>query len=407
MSLDLSRTLSQLQAMASRMRGARDDRAARVRTSLDALRSAQPATIIDRAEKAERRFAFLAAEPFEQPSAHHPAPPRPPDYCALAVDGSHIDVDRHLPARCALINLGGCALIYGGHPSARLWSSPHLYATEEELALRDPDSPTREEPLQGALLGLVRAVEEVRALADAAQQAPASLPTVALVDGTLLLLELSSGSPGGGGFPPFVRRQLLQGGLLPALDALRALAQLRPLAVASYISMPNATEVAGALRLALCPFPVADCSANCGDKRPGQRPCDAVHGLNDRALFGELLAPGERSALFRSRSSIAREYGEHQVCFFYVNVGPELARVEMPEWVARNTRLLDLVHAAVLDQCRRGGGYPPVLQEAHEQAVISGADREEFRLLVHEALEGEHLPAYTSEKERSKRLRAV
>ena len=37
----------------------------------------------------------------------------PPDWTALSVDGSHIDVDRHLPLRCHLINLGGCAITYG------------------------------------------------------------------------------------------------------------------------------------------------------------------------------------------------------------------------------------------------------------------------------------------------------
>ena len=32
---------------------------------------------------------------------------------AISVDGSHIDVDHHLPLRCHLINLGGCAITYG------------------------------------------------------------------------------------------------------------------------------------------------------------------------------------------------------------------------------------------------------------------------------------------------------
>ena len=36
---------------------------------------------------------------------------------------------------------------------------------------------------------------------------------------------------------------------------------------------------------------------------------------------------------------------------------------------------LDLVHGVVYDQCRRGRGYPSVLQEAHEQAVINAGER--------------------------------
>ena len=45
------------------------------------------------------------------------APPDvPADWTAVSVDGSHIDVDRHLPLRCHLINLGGCAITYGKGP---------------------------------------------------------------------------------------------------------------------------------------------------------------------------------------------------------------------------------------------------------------------------------------------------
>ena len=37
-------------------------------------------------------------------------PECPKDWTALSVDGSHIDVDRHLPLRYHLINLGGCII---------------------------------------------------------------------------------------------------------------------------------------------------------------------------------------------------------------------------------------------------------------------------------------------------------
>ena len=42
------------------------------------------------------------------------------------MDGSHIDVDRHLPLRCHLINLGGCAITYGANPACQLFSEPAL-----------------------------------------------------------------------------------------------------------------------------------------------------------------------------------------------------------------------------------------------------------------------------------------
>ena len=69
--------------------------------------------------------------------------------------------------------------------------------------------------------------------------------------------------------------------------------------------------------------------------------------------------------------------------------------------------LVDLTHALMLDQCRRGQGYPVALSEAHEQAVVTGADREEFWGLVEETLEEEKLPSYMSIKSRSKRTRWI
>ncbi len=116
----------------------------------------------------------------------------------------------------------------------------------------------------------------------------------------------------------------------------------------------------------------------------------------------------ERSALFISDSSVVRKrYGEHWVYFFYLRVDGEIARVEIPQWAARDENLLNLTHSLVLDQCRRGQGYPVALSEAHEQAVVTGADRENFWQLVESSLVDEHLPTLGSAKSQSKRTRWV
>lgn len=177
------------------------------------------------------------------------------------------------------------------------------------------------------------------------------------------------------------------------------------MAVASYISLPNSAEVVNLLRLALCDLdPVGHCQVHCRALAPGGRRCDAAHDVTDRELFARTLAPGERSAVFASRSPVARDaYGPHRVHFFYVNVGEEIGRVELPAWVADDPALLSLAHALVVDNARRGAGYPVALQEAHEQAVVTGADREAFKNMVERALEGRGLPVYTSQKQRSKR----
>ena len=85
----------------------------------------------------------------------------------------------------------------------------------------------------------------------------------------------------------------------------------------------------------------------------------------------------------------------------------EIARVEMPSWVAQDEMMLEFVHAGVLDQCERGPGYPVSLMEAHEQAVITSVDREYFVDLIGNALDKERLPNYLSEKNRSKKLKWI
>ncbi|MBM2825197.1 MAG: hypothetical protein HW402_861, partial [Dehalococcoidales bacterium] len=85
----------------------------------------------------------------------------------------------------------------------------------------------------------------------------------------------------------------------------------------------------------------------------------------------------------------------------------EIARVEIPQWVAKNESLLGLAHTLVLDQCRRGKGYPVALSEAHEQAVVREADRQNFWQLVESSLIEEKMPSPVSGKSFSKRTRWV
>ena len=409
MSLDLVAAMAQLEALAGRMRDAQADRAARLAQARAALRESTAYSLAERASEAKGRFVFPYADPLEDPDQRHPRPDIPTDYSVIAADGSHIDVDRHLPVRCFLINIGLCRLVYGAKPRAHLDHSARLYTAPEELSIVDPESPLNSYALEGPLLGIKRSVDEVAALADAVEAAPADLPLLLLVDGSLVLWPLGGEGPPPGRFPDYVRRVLLEQGFLRSLERLRQAAMGRTVVPAAYISLPGSREVAGALRLLLCPHdPVGDCGRHCRAIQAGQRGCDAMQGFSDRELYAEGLALGERTARFASRAAVVRDhYGPHHIQFFYVNVGEEMARVEVPAWVADDPRLVDLVHALVWEQCRLGDGYPVALQEAHEQAVLTGADREGFRHVLEMALEGQRLPVFTSEKQRSKRLRGV
>jgi hypothetical protein len=130
----------------------------------------------------------------------------------------------------------------------------------------------------------------------------------------------------------------------------------------------------------------------------------------DAPIFRRLLADGERSALFRSQSRrgerVEKLLSTHAVGFFYLRAGDDIARVELPLWAASQPQL-DRLHATLVDQCLRCGGYPRALQEAHEQAVISGADRQAFARLLEREASAQGAFAPSTGKSASKRRRAV
>jgi hypothetical protein len=349
---------------------------------------------------AHSKTTFLVAGLVEPLATHTQPIEIPADFTVIATDGSQIDVDRHTSARCYLINIGRIRLDYGRNSRATLENLPKLCADDHDLVISNG---TKAQVVEGALLNIKRSVDECRQLVEMAAELPASQPSLAIIDGSLILWGLS-----GKEFPDFVVEELLDKGFMKCLDDMLKLARDKPLTLASYVSFPRSTDVVNTLRLALCPHGMADCDKFCGEINIGKRPCDTVAGVQDRDLFSNLLGDGERSALFTSQSKIVKEnYGKHWVNFFYMKLEDEIARVEIPEWVAQDNAKLNLTHSLMLDQCRRGQGYPAALAEAHEQAVVTGADRHNFQQLVEITMADEHMTQTTSAKSRSKQTRWV
>jgi hypothetical protein len=398
-SLDLTKVAAQVGEMVSRLKAGLTERQARLNYALDTLhRQTEDLENLKRKIVASRTTWLVAglAEGLDQ---HYLASPLPAEFTVLATDGSHIDVDRHRSARCYLINIGRVVLHYGSEPEAVLDSRPSLYAEDKDLVIAPSEGKGREQPIEGALLGARRSVEECRHLAEMAAALPPGSSALALLDGSLILWGLEA-------YPEFVSEALVDRGLLTHFDQMKKLNRDRKLAFASYISRPRATDVVNTLRVAICPHEPVDCDRFCA--AGGKRACDAVAGLQDRELFASLLEPGERSALFISQSSVVeKHYREHTVYFFYLRLDDEIARVEIPLWVARDRDLVNLTHRLVLDQCQRGQDYPVALSEAHEQAVVTTADRENFWQLVEANLVEGHLPTPMSGKSRSKKTRWV
>jgi hypothetical protein len=413
MTLDFQQLATQLDDLGPELRSQGEEAGQRLTRALAEMRAWARRPDELRRRLAEAQTSWRPAEPLSEPlDAAIDAPPTPADYAALATDGSHIDVDRHSALPCYLVNVGWARIRYGRSPDAELSSRPELTYGDRRLVLGDPTDASHDAPLRGNLLAALRAVREVEQLAELAAAADADpagvcLPVLALVDGTFLLWGLAREE-----ITAPVKRYLLDEGMIPALDRLQALAQERPVLPAGYVSRPDRSEVVHSLRVAVCPLPRVDCKA-CPRRDDGTRPCDDVGVATDRQLFGALLAPGQRSAVFLRQptpgSIEAQYYGEHRPATFYLRTpsggADEIACVEVPLWLARDTERVAALHALLIDQCRRNMGYPLALMEAHEQAVITGPERQAFGRLMETEVAAEGLAASTSAKALSKRGR--
>ena len=108
--------------------------------------------------------------------------------------------------------------------------------------------------------------------------------------------------------------------------------------------------------------------------------------------------------MWQSSARIIDYYGSQKIYFCYLHVGHEIARIDFPAWVAENSALLDNSLSQTLAQVQKGYGYPVVLAEAHNQAVVRGGDRARFfALLEQEMIKAGLKNVGTSYKETRKR----
>lgn len=354
------------------------------------LHQTDPLALAQKIQSRTRKFPWLVAIPLNTLVKTFSPPHVPPQFSVVAADGSSIHQDRHSPIRFYVINAGHAILTYGPQPGAQLDSSGRLYFEDRDLYV-DPDQ--RDSRIDA---GLAMSIAEMAHLLECAVSV--AQPAVALRDGSLILWDLQ-------GEPQGVQDLYLK----PFLRCLSEL-KLSRIPIASYISYPGGHDVCNALRFEICQDSPVNCrSCSLGDEER-RNLCRWLGQTRDRTLFSH-LRPGERTDVFGSTSEILRRYGEeHTVDFFYVNVGGEIARVEIPRWVNADPEMLERVHALIYDQCRRSGdepAYPPALQEAHEQAVISSADRHLVEEMIERAMARRGIPYRRSAKDRSKRRRGV
>ncbi|HLZ28277.1 MAG TPA: DNA double-strand break repair nuclease NurA [Chloroflexota bacterium] len=390
MPLDLLELSTQVRQMGELLAHRRADEQRRLRL-LDGLLTEYRDRWPELAELAETVHERVAV-PTGPLDERIPSPPRPATYTAMATDGAEIDPDRHGGSgEFYLINVGRVRIPYGQpERDVELSSVSTLGYTDDDLYIVDPRDPRRQVPMRDRHLDALRTVAEVRALADLAETDAKSAPGVALVDGTLLFSVLEER-------PRDFLRSRFYADFVFQLERLRR----ARVCVAAYASRSRGIDLVHLFR-AVCgstPLVCQICT--------GAHAC-ALRGLNDAHLIGRGLDRWDRSGLFRVRSNVHDPYyGIHRVYFFLLATGDEVARVEIPEWVARDQAMLGLLHAVLVDQCAKGFGYPAVLARADDRAVISLGDRGVLDTLVQQELARRGVVARPSAKLSRKQVRTV
>lgn len=349
---------------------------------------AQPADLLERlaAFQTLAEPPWLVARPVEPWGVSRPLPAFDGPNTVVATDGSQIAPSHHEIALCYVLNVGRILYTYGTGETPLQDSRPSLHHREAELR---PVFGRRAMAMSEDLLAALRDLQEREALVELARLAVQRRhPAIALSDGTLILWMLEDK-------PDDVRETLLTAHLA-LLDELKALR----VPVAGYLSGSRGMDVVNLLRLVACPKPRLVCES-CAQVSP---PCEREHlPLGDRKLWEQRLSPGERSPLFESAAAVNARYGVHRVRFFYLHVGAEVARVEVPAWVADDPELLERTHALVYDQAQKGMGYPITLQEAHNQAVVTREDRARFFALLSARMQALGVRVNQSTKQLKKR----
>jgi hypothetical protein len=343
------------QGLASSQAAARAARA-------DALRRLVQASQVP-GDLASRVSAAAAAEPtlrcasptHENPASSIPCPSTGPPPALLAVDGSQIAPDRHEELLFGLINTGAVVFVPGSGAAPTITQETQLLFGEGLIAATG-------RLISEGDLALRRDAAERRGLLQHAI-APGS---IALIDGPLELWGQKEPSD-----PGAFDRALAE--YVGQLHELRR----RAITVAGYVDKPGADLVIRTLEIGQV--------APGGPSTGGQR--HPLHDASDRHLFGSLLGPGCRSAVFELISSSRSRYSDELALhFFYLNVGdvghPAVARVEIPKWIAVDPGRIHVLHRALLEQCRLLGArpYPYVLHRAHETARISVQEKEQIKL---------------------------
>jgi NurA domain len=360
------------------------------------------------------RVLFANATPLEPLNTCIDIPVPPKVHTVIATDGSQIAPNHHEIAYCYLLNIGRVVLHYGQNKQPLLDSLPEVFYRAEDLYESRKWGIGTEE-----WMGYRRTASEAVVLAELscavargenvnqkikknlelstenlplfAESSPTRIPTLAMVDGSLVYWFLEQ--------IPLEARETILPPILAAWEEMQA----AKVPLMGYLSASRNVEATNFLRFAACTHPHPDCMSFCSDQN-GKVPCKVFDPLRDSTLWSTQLKPGQRGPLWQSNARILELYQGQRIYFCYVHVGAEVARIEVPNWVAEDTELFNEALGLTLAQVQKGYGYPVAIAEAHNQAVVRGGDRTRFfSLLERQMIKAGLRNVGTSYKEARKR----
>ena len=284
------------------------------------------------------------------------APPiLPPQATLCATDGSQIMPDRHAPFLYYVINVG-VMIYHHGHGQA-----PEALTIP---LIRYPSDDPEENLLEfaPASVSIKRDLAEISTLARTVwENRFAAAPLIAILDQRLLYWPIGS------------MDSAEQDTTIDTwLEKMRDIQRCNGI-LAGYIDRPNKISVLNMLESLKVGTPQFDTGRFSRQQQT----------LTDVDLFCEILKPGERSPVFIDISTRNERFEQagQAVCFFYLNPGrnndKQIARVDVPIWVAQDPTLISQLHALIYHQCQiLLGNYPYVLTRADEVAVVGKQDQD-------------------------------
>ena len=287
----------------------------------------------------------------------------------FGADGSSIETDRDLPLEFSAINIGYININYGDKPAAEFDESLTFYPNNKDI-------PEVDSKLLSDInaMSALRHLLELEFLIKKMSESKSTNIKIGFVDGNLYpnfaLSHITNIN-----FKQFIYKRLDE-----VAEKITNLSKNNTYII-SYNSNPNSVHISSKIK--------------------GKYASE----LNDSGVFKNLLKTNERSDIFTEISEEeTREL--NSVSFSFVKNSKELSKIEFLNG-SINNEVMNKILAVIISQVEKGKGYPKILIESHEHAVISQSDRAALNTLIEKELNLLNINYTISQKQQSKQTRNI